>query len=273
MLVFNLVSCPQERNSIAMNIRILLISIIAFTITSCSLNSDVNEPVDLLWDKLGEKTDNLIIFLPGLYDTAEVFKKKQFFTVAREAGIKADFVAASIHVDHLLQGKLNERMNKDILQDAVKYGYKNIWLVGLSLGGLNSLLFYSKHPQKICGVVVLAPYLAGKSMAKEILAAGGIKKWQAKPASQKETGEVEIIEQYKLWQWLKEQNTKNKLGQVYIGYGDRDTYVAAGNILASLLDKKNVTVIEGRHNLKTAIKLWKQQLLTRKQTGLLQSCN
>ena len=89
-----------------MNIRILLISLFVFIISSCSLNSDVNEPVDLLWDKLGEKSNSLIIFLPGLYDTAEVFKKKQFFTIARESGIKADLVAASIHVDHLLQGKL-----------------------------------------------------------------------------------------------------------------------------------------------------------------------
>ncbi len=255
-----------------MNIRILLISLFVFIISSCSLNSDVNEPVDLLWDKLGEKSNSLIIFLPGLYDTAEVFKKKQFFTIARESGIKADLVAASIHVDHLLQGKLIERMNKDIFQNAIKYGYRNIWLVGLSLGGLNSLLFYSKHPENICGVVVLAPYLASNSMAKEILAAGGIKKWQPGSGSQKEMGEVEILEQYKLWQWLKDQQIKNKIGQVFLGYGKQDTYAAAGNILASLLPIKNVTVIEGRHNLKTAKKLWRQQLLSRKQTGLLKQC-
>ena len=262
----------MERNSKDMNIRILLISLFAFIVSSCSINSDVNEPVDLLWDKLGEKSNSLIIFLPGLYDTAEVFKKKQFFTIAREAGIKADLVAASIHIDHLLQGKLIERMNKDIFQKAVKYRYRNTWLVGLSLGGLNSLLFYSKQPKNICGVVVLAPYLASKSMVKEITGAGGIKKWQATQGIEKKTGEVEIIEQYKLWQWLKEQYVKNKLGQVFLGYGKQDTFVATANILASLLPVKNVTIIEGRHNLKTTKKLWQQQLLTREQTGLLKRC-
>ena len=56
--------------------------------------------------------------------------------------------------------------------------YKNIWLTGVSLGGLNSLLFYKKHAKNICGVVLLAPYLGDKVITDAIQNAGGLKNWQ-----------------------------------------------------------------------------------------------
>ena len=168
-----------------MNNKNLLICIFVVCIVSCSFNLDVNKPVDLLWDKFGKNTDSLIVFLPGLYDTAEVFEKEQFFTIAREAGIKADMVAANIHIWHLVQEKMVERIEKDIFQYVKNKGYKNIWFVGVSLGGLNSLLFYQKHTSDVCGVVVISPYTADKELTKELKQAGGIRNWQAKSVENK----------------------------------------------------------------------------------------
>ena len=252
--------------------RILLISFVLLLITSCQPNFDVNDPVELVWDKLGKKTNQVIVFLPGLYDVADVFKKEGFFTIARKAGIEADMVAASIHFDHLLEGKLIKRIEKDVFRNLVKSGYKNIWFVGLSLGGLNSLLFYREYSDDICGVVLLAPYLTGKPLDKEILSAGGIMKWQPGPESEENIIAVEVFEQQQLWLWLKEQYKNNNLKNVYLGYGKNDTYVTASNILAGLLNKNNIMLVEGGHNFKTARKIWKQQLTSRVETGLLQPC-
>lgn len=252
--------------------RILLISFVLLLITSCHPNFDVNDPVELVWDKLGKKTNQVIVFLPGLYDVADVFKKEGFFTIVRKAGIEADMVAASIHLDHLLEGKLIKRIKKDIFRNLAKSGYKNIWFVGLSLGGLNSLLFYREYLDDICGVVVLAPYLTGKPLDKEILSAGGIMKWQPGPESEENIIAVEVFEQQQLWLWLKEQYKNNNLKNVYLGYGKNDTYVTASNILAGLLNKNNIMLVEGGHNFKTARKIWKQQLTSRVETALLQPC-
>ena len=68
----------------------------------------------IVWDKSAEKTDALIVFLPGLYDVAEKFKQENFFSMARTAGIKADMVAASVHLDHLLENQLFKRIEKDV---------------------------------------------------------------------------------------------------------------------------------------------------------------
>ena len=257
---------------IAIYIRILLISFIIFPITACHLSINVNKPVDLVWDKLGKKTNQVIVFLPGLYDVADVFKKEGFFTIARKAGIEADMVAASIHFDHLLEGKLIKRIEKDVFRNLVKSGYKNIWFVGLSLGGLNSLLFYRQYSDEICGVVVLAPYLTGKPLDKEILSAGGIMKWQPRVENKEIFTAVEVFEQQRLWLWLKEQYKNHDLKNIYLGYGKNDTYVAASNFLASLLNENNIMLVEGGHNFKTARKIWKQQLRSRVETGLLQPC-
>lgn len=111
-------------DDVGLRIKIYSILMVSFLLVSCTPSVDVNQPLELLWDKTGKKTDELIIFLPGLYDVAEIFKKERFFSVARKAGIKSDMVAASVHLDHLLQKKVIKRIEKDVFFPAMKQGYK-----------------------------------------------------------------------------------------------------------------------------------------------------
>lgn len=250
--------------------RYFLIIIFAGLINSCTLNFDVNEPVDLIWDKLDQKSENLIIFLPGLIDTAKTFKDEAFFTIARKAGIKADMVSASIHIGHLIKEKMIERLEKDVFNSAIKSGYHNIWLVGLSIGGLNSLLFYRKHAKDICGVVTISPYVADTELRKELEHAGSIKNWQPKSAEK-----MKIFNQklHLLWKWLQAQDSNTNLKQIFLGYGKQDRYLEEIKLLENILDKNNVVSINGYHNWASGQKIWQQQLLTRNKTGLLQSCH
>lgn len=255
---------------ITMILKLTLFVMLSFFLSSCAFHVDVNKPVDLVWDKLGNKTDGLIIFLPGIYDEGEIFEKEQFFDIARKEGIKDDLVAASIHIDHILEKKAVKRIEQDIFNDAVNKGYKNIWFVGVSLGGLNSLLFNQVHAKEICGVVLLAPYLGDKAITKKLALAGGINNWKPTFLQEKEIVNNRI---QNLWVWIKKQNGNNDLKHVYIGYGNKDRYVESMNIFANLLDKKNVIVVEGKHDWKTGRKVWEQQLATREQTGLLKACH
>lgn len=238
--------------------------------TSCSFYLDTEKPVELVWDQSGEKVDSLVIFLPGLLDTAKTFKEEHFFSSARKAGVKADMVAAGIHLRHLIKKVMIERVEKDIFQHIQDRGYKNIWFVGMSLGGLNSLLFYQKHAKNICGVILLAPYLADESLAKELNGAGNIESWKSK---QTETTKVVKQNLRFIWEWLQQQALKNNLDQIYLGYGKSDKYQESISILHNMLDEENVVVIEGKHDWKTAHKIWQQQLSSRDKTGLLQTCN
>lgn len=253
-----------------MNFKIFLIYASAILMVYCSFNFDVNKPVNLLWDKHGEKNDSLIIFLPGLFDNANRFKKEQFFSLAREAGVKADMVAASIHVGHLLQEKMFARIEKDIYQPAKKAGYKNMWLVGMSLGGLNSLLFYQKYTSEICGVVLLAPYIVTDTLKKEFQKIGELKNWRLKSVENESVVNQRVRD---LWVWLLAQDEKKYLQQIYLGFGEQDRYVDDIKLLQRVLDKKNVIAIEGKHDWVAGKKIWQLQLMSREKTGLLQPCN
>ena len=252
-----------------MNNRYLLIYIFTLFITSCSFNVDINKPVSLLWDKLDSESDTLIIFLPGLYDTAETFKEEKFFVIARDAGIKADMVAMNIHISHLLQDVMIERIEKDIFRYVKNKGYKNVWFVGFSLGGLNSLLCYQKHIRDICGVLVLSPYIADEELIKALKQAGGIKNWQPNELENKKSIEKKLL---LLWGWLQQQYSNNNLEQVFLGYGKQDRYIEAIKLFENILNKKNVVSVNGGHNWETIRKIWKRKLLTRNKTDLLQPC-
>ena len=143
----------------------------------------------------------------------------------------------------------------------------------MSLGGLNSLLFYRERPDAVCGVVVLAPYLAGSNMMKEIKKAGGINQWIPTPEKEDLIPAQEVVEQHKLWLWIKNEKNKKYLEKVYLGYGDKDVYVESIKMFENFLPAKNVVTLPGYHKLKTGIRIWTQQLKTRKETGLLSSCH
>ena len=250
--------------------KFILIVIITFSLVTCALMVDVTKPVDLLWDKTGKKTDRLIIFFPGLYDTAEKFKDEAFFSIARKEGIKADMVSANVNIFHLLKDMMIKRIEADIFKNAKDAGYKNIWLVGVSLGGLNSLLFYSKYEKDICGVVTLAPYVANTPLIEDLKNAKEIENW--KPAITEDKLVLETKLQY-LWLWLKKQKIANNLGQIYLGYGKQDRFAEAIELFENILDKKTIVKIEGAHNWDTGQKIWLRQLSSRVKTGLLQPCN
>lgn len=248
-----------------LNYMILCVS--AIFIFACTTDSTINKSLKLVWDKAGKPSDKLIVFLPGIFDTAESFKKEQFFKLAREAGITADMVAAGTNVRHLINNNLVERLNTDIFSLAKNQGYQKIWLVGISLGGLSSLLYYKEKFDGLCGVALFAPYLANNALYKRIIKSGGIKAWKSEPSNDAET-----MSQQSLWQWLKQQQDKNNLEYIYLGYGKQDRFVGASKLLTELLNKNNVVSLEGKHNWETWRKIWQRQLANRNKNGFLQAC-
>ena len=243
--------------------------VLTLSLAACALLIDLDEPVDLIWDKTGKETDNLIIFFPGLYDSAVIFKDESFFSIARKEGINADMVSVDVNVYHLVKEMMIERVEKDIFERAKKSGYKNIWLVGVSLGGLNSLLFNIKHENDICGVVTLAPYVANTPLIEDLRNAKEVMNWE--PDSNDNRRSLDNILQF-LWVWLKEKSSKDDLNHIYLGYGKQDRYIGAIKLLENILDKNHVVAVEGGHNWSTAQKIWQKQLSSRLKTGLLQPC-
>jgi pimeloyl-ACP methyl ester carboxylesterase len=66
-----------------------------------------------------------------------------------------------------------------VIGPALARGYDEIWLVGASIGGYGSVSYASEFPADIRRIVLLAPYLGGRRLPREISAAGGLEAWDA----------------------------------------------------------------------------------------------
>ena len=129
---------------------------------------------DTLPDSRGAR--HLIAFLPGAWDVAEDFQRFGFVSQVRGRGLAADIVAVDSHVGYFNNGSIAERVRDEVVVPAREAGYRSIWLVGISLGGLGSMLYASRHPG-VDGIVALAPYLATRDVIAEVRHAGGLAAW------------------------------------------------------------------------------------------------
>ena len=248
-------------------LKIFSIAVIPLFLLSCSLIFETNKPLSLLWDKAEKKSDKLIIFVPGLTDSVDKFKRESFLSDAREAGIKADMVAISINVGHLAERVMIPRIRKDVFRLIRNDGYKNIWIVGVSIGGLSTLVYLQHHEEDLCGVVVLAPFLADDRVIEEVRKFGSIKKWIPEVEKSKDSIDEQINS---LWSWLA---GKSDFSNIYLGYGKQDRYIEGSQLLETFLEPSHVVSMDGEHDWVTGRKIWIEQLKTRSETGLLGSCN
>lgn len=207
----------------------------------------------------------LFVFLPGNGDPITVFRKEGLVEAVRRRGLPADMVAVNAHIGYYENGTVLTRLKEDVIGPAKAKGYEQIWLVGNSLGGYGSLSYAREYPDDVTGVVLLGPFLGREKSVDEIKRAGGILQWT--PAEIKLKTEDEW-DKY-LWLWIKDRVQQEKLRlsagecvqkecnpKVYLGYGRRDRFSYGQELLASLLSREQVIVIDGGHDWTTWTRLW-----------------
>ena len=135
-------------------------------------------------------------------------------------------------------------------------GYEKIWLVGVSMGGLGSLLYLKEHPENIDGILTLGPkldanFIGNGAIIDEIATAGGVDNW--------EPGNYDPDDDWPrmLWAWLKTYNhDSTNAPPIYLGIGTEDGFFKAQNLLASDLPQDRVIFVEGGHRFSTFKKIW-----------------
>ncbi len=201
----------------------------------------------------------LFVFLPGRGDSMTVFQKEGIIESIRKSGLPADMVAVNMHLGYYLGGLFFPRMKEDVIDPAKAAGYKQIWIVGDSLGGFGSLSYAREYPNDVTGAVLLGPFPGEVWLINEIKRSGGIHKWDPEKIDfNTEEGQVKLN-----LMWLKEHGRGQRDVQkahpvpvIYLGYGREDRFTYGQDILASLLPSDRVLVIEGGHDWSTWKKIW-----------------
>lgn len=211
--------------------------------------------------------DTLAILLPGAYGTPEDFLREGFAAAVAERHLPLDLALADAPVSLYSDGAVFGQLRDDLMHPARQRGYRHIWLVGISLGGLASLAYAARHENAAeaapDGVLALAPYLGNRAITGAIAAVGGVAGWTP-PA----LGEDDV--EFQVWAWLK--GYGNPGGHraalpLHLGYGRDDRFSAGHRLMADALPAGRVLAVAGGHDWPTWRTLW-QGLLDRDALGL-----
>lgn len=191
----------------------------------------------------------LVIMLPGAGDRVGVYDERGFVASLRESGMDVDMLEVDAHYGYYKSRTLLERMEQDVLAPN-RDKYDEVWIVGISMGGIGALLSAWTYPDDIDGLVLIAPYLGRRKTLQQISAAGGLASWQ--PPAEKGEWDLEI------WRMLKQISESGDASkpQLWLMYGVDDFGVRAHELLAAGLPADRVRTTTGGHAWDTWTRLW-----------------
>jgi pimeloyl-ACP methyl ester carboxylesterase len=236
---------------------IFLSAILLIVGGGCSLVFKAREPiVQVPFDSPAPgRPETLFICLPGIFSGPGYFIRKGLVGEIAAKGIDADVIAVDAHSGYYRNQTLFPRLLNDVVIPAKLKGYRRVWLVGVSLGGLGALMYAREHPESIDGVLAIAPYLGGDSFREEIAAAGGLAAWQPK--------NIEPGDRYQaIWLWLKQRlESDSPHPDIFLGYGTEDRFAPNLDLLAAAMSPDRVITVEGTHRWRTWKRVFSQFLI------------
>jgi pimeloyl-ACP methyl ester carboxylesterase len=199
----------------------------------------------------------LLVMLPGVGMEAGDFARQGFVRAVAEAGDAADVVATRPETDLYLDGSIAEALERSVVAPAREAGYRRLWFLGISLGGMGALLHARAHPAAAEGIILLSPFLGTPGLVAEVTAASGLAAWHP--------GEVAAHDsERQLLAWLKGHlASRAPRPALYLGYGLSDRFARGHAMLADGLPAERVVRSEGGHDWPTWCALWREILAFR----------
>jgi len=187
----------------------------------------------------------LLVLLPGMGDDADDFVEQGFVAEVQRRQLSIDMVAAQATLGYYAKGTFAERLYQDVMRPRLHRKYSQVWLAGVSMGGMGTLLYARSRPSaEVSGVIAIAPYLGDEDLIDEIDSAGGLARWKA-PARVEPT---EDTWQPELWRYLQAVTQGREQGPLlHVAYGSKDRLAHADSLLAAAVPKAQVYVSAGEH--------------------------
>lgn len=189
----------------------------------------------------------LLVMLPGRGDRAADYAAHGFLEALQKRPLAVDAVVPDAVVGYYARRTLIERLRDDVVEPARRKGYEQVWVLGISMGGLGSLL-YAKEQPGVTGVMLLAPFLGDADVLEEIEKAGGPRSWTPRRASDDDY-------QRDLWAYLQRVLASDQ-PRLALGFGEQDRMADGHRLLASALPADRVYRTTGGHDWEAWARLW-----------------
>ena len=189
-----------------------------------------------------------MVWLPGAYHGAANFIDAGFTRAVADRRLAIDLEFVDLEMQHLQDRAALRRLRDEILLPARRTG--QVWLCGISLGGLLALSHARQFGPEIDGVLLLAPYMGNRITLAEIERAGP-QHWRP--------GVLGAEDEERLaWRYVQTRGPHEP--PIHLGYGAQDRFVGAHRLLAEILPSSSVDTIAGGHDWPTWETLWQNFL-------------
>ncbi len=230
-------------------IRSALIALaLAFLLAGCYPKGDASVPIPHAMVAASTKATRLVIVLPGRADDLAAMQRSGIAEAVQSVWSDADVILTGLAMDYYTQGRATQRLHDEIVAPARRYGYREVWLAGASMGGMGTIMYDQAYPGEMDGLILLAPYLGEDRLLQEIAEAGGLAGW--KPGAPGPPGWDRF--QRELWQhvqsWFED---PERAADVWLAYGTGDRLKDTMPLLETALEPDHVLVRKGGHDWKT----------------------
>ena len=202
----------------------------------------------------------LLVLLPGSYSLPEDFIDHGFIAALERRHVAATVWLPDAHLGYYSERSILERLRSDVIGPARAAGYRQIWLVGISVGAYGALLHAASSPgePEVEGIVAIAPYLGGRGVAAAIDGAGGLARWSAPPPLAIEPATEPAAADAALWAWLQMQARQALRPALFLGFGTDDRFAFNERLLAAALPPERVFTAPGGHDWPVWEGLWQR---------------
>jgi S-formylglutathione hydrolase FrmB len=141
---------------------------------------------------------------------------------------------------------LVERLEQDVISPLRREGYRELWLLGTSMGGFGAVAYARVHPERVTGLMLFAPYLGPDDVIEEVKQVGLCK---YRPAATKTIDDQESFARANFG-YLSEQMCQAREIALWLSVGDDDRLFGASATIGRTLPKERFFVLPGGHGWK-----------------------
>lgn len=191
-----------------------------------------------------------IVLMPGFGDRPAAFDKHGFVAALARGAPGYDVYAADAHFGYYRTHTLLQRLEQDVVGPLRKRGYRELWLMGASLGGFGAVAYARTHPERIRGVLLFAPYLGPRHVVREVSEAG-LCNYQGPPRpTLDEPAKNEDEFARANFAWLRRQACGERAVSLFVAVGSDDGLLMADRLVGEALEPSHMLVLPGGHGWK-----------------------
>jgi hypothetical protein len=214
-------------------------------LAACAVGGDVSKPIPTTLVAAPESAKRLVIVLPGRSEDLAALERKDMAATIQAIWPDADVLLTGLTLPFYRQGVAASRLQSEIIEPARSRGVSEVWLLGISLGGMGAILHEHEYPGTVDGVVLLSPYLGGRRVQDEIRSESSLANWNPGPVQPlgHDTFERELWRTIQQWN-----NDARRKNAVWLAYGEDEAFRESNELLGQALPAGNVRMLPGGHD-------------------------